>query len=183
MDFVRKLQAFATLVGARWRIIAALLVLVGLVLTVPRSRKAHFAKSDSSASVDVRAEVDVRADRPATAPGAYRWPPSVGSYPQPESHFLTVVRFTKTDGPWNAQESKFDLWFDGDVEPAFESRGFESPVVFNVLIPEPRHLSITVSTPPLEAANYIAFSFKSEKAVALVRSEAAPKLVPDGGSR
>ena len=118
---------------------------------------------------------------PVAAPGAYAWPPLVGSYAQPEGHYLTLVRFTKTDGPWNAQESKFELWFDGDVEPEFESRGFESPVTFNVQIPEPRHFSITVSTPPLEAANYIAFSFKSAKAVALVRSDVSPKLAGDGG--
>jgi hypothetical protein len=173
-----RLRASASFVKSKWRGIAALLGLVALVLTVPRSSRFKPAERP----VGVSAVAGVSSARPLVGgPGAYLWPPSVGSYPQPEGQHLTLVRFKKMDGPWSAQESKFDLWFDGDVEPQFESRGFESPVSFNVQIPEPRHFSITVTSAPLEAASYIAFSFTSAQAVALVRSDASPKLVADGG--
>ena len=157
---------------------AALLVLVGLVLTVPRSWRLKPAKPAAAGS-GVSGPPSATA-APVTT-GAYVSAPAVTSYPQPDGHSLTLVRFMKLEGPWNAQPSKFDLWFDGDVEQEFESRGFESPVSFDVQLPEPRHFSITVGSPPVDAARYVVFTFKSAKPVALVRSDVAPKRAEDAG--
>ena len=74
----------------------------------------------------------------------------------PNGQYQTEVRFTKTAGAWPAeQESKFDVWFDGDVQKEFMSRGFESPVNFDVKNPEPKHVSIRITTPPIEIATYV----------------------------
>src|SRR5262249_19133283 len=108
-------------------------------------------------------------------PGAYLSPPAVEHYPPHEGHYWTEVRFGKTVGPWEAQESRFDLWFDGDVEPEFQSRGFEDPVSFEVKVPEPRHIAIRVTTAPWSQAAYISFEFKSDRRVSLVRSDVSPK--------
>ena len=108
------------------------------------------------------------------APGAYLSPPAMVHFPPHEGHYWTEVRFRKSVGPWEAQESRFDLWFDGDVEQEFQSRGFEDPVRFEVKVPEPRHIAIRVTTAPWSQAAYVSFEFKSDRRVSLVRSEVSP---------
>jgi hypothetical protein len=89
---------------------------------------------------------------------------------------VTELRFTKTEGPWPAgQESRFDLWFDGDLQKEFVSRGFENPVDFRVELPEPHHLAIRILTPPMPGASYVVFLFKSPHPVQLLRADGSPK--------
>jgi len=109
-------------------------------------------------------------------PPTYVYPPHIHGQPMPSGIYQTDVRFTKTPGPWpTGAESKFDLWFDGDVQKEFMSRGFEDPVNFDVKTPEPKHLSIRIMSPPIEIASYVVFTFKSAKPVQVVKTEVSPK--------
>jgi hypothetical protein len=109
-------------------------------------------------------------------PASYVFPPHVHGQNMPNGQYQTEVRFTKTAGPWpSEQESKFDVWFDGDVQKEFMSRGFEDPVNFDVKTPEPKHLSIRIKSPPIEIVTYVAFTFKSAKPVQVIKTDVSPK--------
>jgi len=121
--------------------------------------------------------------RAPEGPSTYVFPPDVRGQNLPNGHYQTEVRFRKTAGAWPAdQESKFDLWFDGNTQKEFTSRGFESPVNFDVKTPEPRHLSIRIMTPPLDAAGYVVFIFKSPKPIQLLRSSVTPAIERDAAT-
>jgi hypothetical protein len=109
-------------------------------------------------------------------PATYVFPPQVHGGGLPNGQYQTELRITKTAGPWpSEQESKFEVWFDGDVQKEFMSRGFADPVDFDVKTPEPRHLSIRIKSPPIEVVTYVAFTFKSAKPVQILKTEVSPK--------
>ncbi len=109
-------------------------------------------------------------------PSAYVFPPHVHGQDLLNGQYQTEVRFTKTPGSWpDRQVSKFDIWFDGDVQKEFMSRGFEDPVDFDVKTPEPKHLAIQIKTRPIEIASYVSFTFKSAKPVQILKTEVSPK--------
>jgi hypothetical protein len=113
---------------------------------------------------------------PPQGPPTYVFPPHIHGQPMPSGVYQTELRFTKTAGAWPpGAESKFEVWFDGDVQKEFMSRGFEDPVNFDVKAPEPKHLSIRIMSPPIDMASYVAFTFKSAKPVQVVKTEVSPK--------
>jgi hypothetical protein len=153
-------------------------VLLGVVSVAIWAASSWQAKKAGAPSLGVADASSVRYEDAAPSapvvPGAYFSPPAVDHYPLYQGRYRTDVRFGKSDGPWEAQESRFELWFDGDVEPEFQSRGFEDPVNFEVKVPEPGHVAIHVTTPPWSQAAYISFEFKSVRPVSLVRVDVSP---------
>jgi hypothetical protein len=137
------------------------------VLSSGRSSAPRVAARDAGAEIE--------ASNAPPEPATYVSPPAVDHYPIHEGRYRTEVRFNKSEGPWQDQLSHFDLWFDGEVEPEFQSRGFEDPVQFEVKTPEPLHFAIDVTSPPWGPAAYVSFTFKSAKPVTLVRSDVRPK--------
>jgi hypothetical protein len=103
--------------------------------------------------------------------------PRVLKYPAPDGgRHTTIVQFQKNDGPWDAGHAwTFDVWFDGAVDSEFEGRGFEDPIDYGVTFPEPSHVTITVRSAPIEAAQYVAFVFKSARPVSVTRIAVAPR--------
>jgi hypothetical protein len=157
---------------------AAALLVIGAALGWTLSRPKEPKAPRPTAPVSSATAVSSSAPPPPEpqGPPTYVFPPHFHGSPLPNGQYQTEVRFTKTPGPWPAdQESKFDVWFDGDVQKEFMSRGFESPVNFDVKDPEPKHVSIRITTPPIEIASYVSFTFKSAKPIQVLKTDVSPK--------
>jgi hypothetical protein len=159
------------------KVAALLLVGLGLAWMFPELKKRRAPATPPSPTA-ASAAISASAPEPPVpqGPPTYVFPPHVNGQPLPTGVYQTDIRFTKTPGAWpSGEESKFDVWFDGDVQKEFMSRGFEDPVNFDVKTPEPRHLSIRITTPPIEVASYVVFTFKSAHPVQVLKTEVSPK--------